>query len=97
MKLEIQMPESLTNALIPESVTNDIKAINEKVANIELNLQPKQVLKYYSRKEVAEMFDVDISTIHNWTVKGVLTAYQIGGRVLYKANDIENAIVELKK
>ncbi|GGE12010.1 helix-turn-helix domain-containing protein [Psychroflexus salis] len=88
MNLEIQIPESLTN---------DIKALKEKLANIELNLQPKQAPQYYTRKEVAKMFNVDLSTIHNWTVKGVLTAYQIGGRVLYKANDIENAIVELKK
>lgn len=91
MKAEYQLFESLTN--LPE----DVKALSEKLDKLTQNLQPKQAPQYYTRKEVAKMFNVDLSTIHNWTVKGVLTAYQIGGRVLYKANDIENAIVELKK
>jgi hypothetical protein len=43
------------------------------------------------------MLDVNISTIHNWTVKGVLTALQIGGRIYYRKKDVEAALIELKK
>lgn len=90
MNLEIQ---------IPENVTNEIKAIiKSEFAELKNNLQPKpNSTTYLTRHEVANKLNITVGTLHNWTVKGVLTAYQIGGRVLYKANDIENAIVELKK
>ena len=42
------------------------------------------------------MLSVDLSTVHNWTKKGILTAHQIGGRVFYLRTDVENAIVKLK-
>ncbi|GGE42151.1 helix-turn-helix domain-containing protein [Psychroflexus planctonicus] len=89
MNIEIQIPESLTN---------DIKALRSELAELKTNLQPKaSSTKYLTRHEVAKMLNITIGTLHNYTTRGILTAYQIGGRVLYKANDIENAIVELKK
>ena len=81
----------------PEDLKNDIESLKSDLAEIKLNLQPKEPTKYLSRKEVAEMLDVNISTIHNWTVKGILTALQIGGRIYYKTKDVEAAMIELKK
>ena len=43
------------------------------------------------------MLQIDLSSVHNWTKKGTLTAYQIGGRVYYKRVEIETAIVQLNK
>jgi hypothetical protein len=80
-----------------DELKNDIKSLKSDLAEIKLNLQPKQPTKYLGRKEIAEMLDVNISTIHNWTVKGVLTALQIGGRIYYRKADVEDAFVELRK
>jgi len=57
----------------------------------------KQPTKYMTRQEVAKMLSVDVSTIHNMSVRGVLQKYQISGRVLYKRQEVENAIVKLNK
>ena len=81
----------------PEDLKNYIESLKSDLAEIKLNLRPKEPTKYLGRKEVAEMLDVNISTIHNWTVKGILTALQIGGRIYYKKADIEAAMIELKK
>ena len=81
----------------PEELKQDISKLRSELAEIKLNLQPKEPDKYLGRKEVAEMLDVNISTIHNWTVKGILTALQIGGRIYYKKADIEAAMIKLKK
>jgi hypothetical protein len=43
------------------------------------------------------MLKIDLSSVHNWTKKGILTSYQIGGRVYYKRAEVESAIIELKK
>jgi len=81
----------------PEELKQDISKLRSELAEIKMNLQPKEPTKYLGRKEVAEMLDVNISTVHNWTVKGVINALQIGGRVYYKKSEIEAAMIELKK
>ena len=83
--------------IYPEELKQDISKLRSELAEIKLNLQPKEPTKYLGRKEVAEMLNVNISTIHNWTVKGILTALQIGGRIYYKKADIEAAMIKLKK
>ena len=83
--------------IYPEELKQDISKLRSELAEIKLNLQPKEPDKYLGRKEVAELLNVNISTIHNWTVKGILTALQIGGRIYYKKADIEAAMIKLNK
>ena len=80
-----------------DELKNDIKSLKSDLAEIKLNLQPKEPTKYLGRKEVAELLNVNISSIHNYTVKGILTAFQLGGKIYYKKADIEAAMIELKK
>jgi hypothetical protein len=83
--------------IYPEQLREDILSLKSELAEIKSNLQPKEPTKYLGRLEVAQMLDVNISTIHNWTVKGILTALQIGGRIYYRKKDVEAAMIELKK
>ena len=52
--------------------------------------------KYLTRLEVAKLFKVSKSSVYNWTRKGILNTYQIGGRVFYKLEEVEDALVKLK-
>lgn len=78
---------------LQEMISADIKCQLEEMKKY---LQPKEPTKYLTRNEVSEMLSVDLSTVHNLTVKGTLKKYQIGGRVLYKREEIEEAIVRLE-
>ena len=80
-----------------DELKNDIESLKNDLAEIKLNLKPKEPTKYLGRKEVAEMLNVNISSVHNYTVKGILTAFQLGGKVYYRKVDIEAAMIELKK
>ncbi|MGC6429852.1 MAG: helix-turn-helix domain-containing protein [Jejuia sp.] len=71
--------------------------IDKKFEDLKKHLQPKEPTTYLTRNEVAEMLSVDLSTVHNLSVKGILQKYQIGGRVLYKRKEIEEAITKLEK
>lgn len=82
-------PEQLQNAII--------EGIKTQLQDLKKHFQPKEPNEYLTRNEVAEMFKIDLSTVHNWTKKGILTAHQIGGRVFYLRSSIENKIVQLKK
>ena len=81
-------PEQLQNAII-DGVKNQLEDLKKHFKHKE----PKQ---YLSRQEVSKLLSVDLSTVHNWTKKGILEANQIGGRVFYLRTDVENAIVKLK-
>lgn len=50
--------------------------------------------EYLSRKEVASLFKISLVTVHDWTQKGILTAYKIGNKVLYKEVDVKQALVQ---
>lgn len=81
-ELKREVVEEITNALVP--------ALSKL-------FQPKEPSKYVTRNFVAkEMLHCDLSTLHNLTVKGILKKYQIGGRVLYIRQEVENAIVQMK-
>lgn len=43
-----------------------------------------------TRRQVSDLLSIDLSTVHNWTKKGILPAYRLGGRVYFKLSDIEN-------
>jgi hypothetical protein len=64
---------------------------------VKKHLQPKQPNDYLSRKEVSEMLKIDISSVHNWSKRGVLKPLQIGNRIYFKLQDVENSIVQLKR
>lgn len=71
----------------------EFKAMLREAVNVELQLLQNRFAKksepsIYSRKEVAAMCKVHITTLHDWNLNGTLKAYKTGGRVYYKAEDV---------
>lgn len=80
----------------PEQLKSEIlKGIKQELEQLKKDFQPKQPSEYLTRNDVAEMLKIDLSSVHNWTKKGKLKAYGIGGRVYYKRDEVENSIIEL--
>ena len=80
---------------LPTQFVDDINNIKRQLENLNLNFQPKQPKTYLSRAEVSKMLNVSLVTLNKWNKSGKLKAVGIGGRVLYRQEDIDNAIVEL--
>jgi len=84
--------------ITPEQLKSDIlEGVKKEIDILKKEYQPKNPTEFLSRNDVAKMLKINVSSVHNWTVQGVLKAYQISGRVYYKRVEIETAIVELKK
>ena len=81
-------PEQLQKAII--------EGVKTQLQDLKKHFQPKEPTEYLTRNEVAEMLKINLSSVHNWTKKGTLKSYQIGGRVYYKRSEIDNSIDELK-
>lgn len=81
----------------PEQLQSSIIAgVKIQLDELKKHLQPKEPTQYLTRQEVAEMLKVDVSTVHNLSVRGILKKHQIGGRVLYKRSEVEASIIELQ-
>lgn len=80
----------------PEQLQSEItKGVKAHLDEFLQNFKPKQPTDYLTRKEVAELFKVDISTIANWQKNGKLKPYAISGRVYFKRSDIEESLTPL--
>lgn len=73
-----------------------LQGVKSQFDDLKKEFQPKTPETYLTRKQVAEMLQVDLSSLHNWKHKGILVPVGIGGRVLYKRSDIEAKLIELK-
>ena len=78
-----------------EEALSKISLIQEELESLKLHFEPKEPLELMTRKEVAEFFRIDLSTLHNWTKKGKLKSYGIVGRVYYKRNEVEKTLMQL--
>jgi len=90
--------EIITVNLTREQFNADISAIVRKELSTfkEEDPQPSDAEVYLCRKDVARILQVDPSTVTNWRNAGILTSYQIGGRVYYKQSEILKCLKEIK-
>ena len=63
------------------------------------NFQPKEPEEYLTRHEVAEMFKIDISSVHNWVKRGKLKSYGVpgSGRVYFKRTELEKVLIQINE
>ena len=81
-----------TPTQLQEEITNGVKSQLDEFLK---TFTPTQPHDYLTRKEVAKMFNVDISTIHNWCKKGKLNPLGMGNRVYFLRSEIEASLVPL--
>lgn len=78
---------------------SDIKKIVEEAIERKLNLfstPQKEEAKLYTRKETANFLKISLPTLHDWTKNGIVKAYRIGNRVLYKYEEITGALNQIQ-
>ena len=84
------MEQILLNGFSVEELLNKI----EKLLDTKLNSPPSKEKKsvLLSRQEVATLLKITLPTLHDWTKLGWLQSYKIGNRVLYKSEEVEEAL-----
>ena len=80
-------PQDLKN-----EITADVKVVLDDFLKHFAPVQPKE---YLTRSDVAKMFSVDISTVHNWCKSKRLNPLGIGSRVYFLRSEIEASLQPL--
>ena len=81
--------------------TDELKKILREVLeeNNKKESKPKQSFKnlsYLNRFDVAALLKVSLPTLNNWSKSGILQSHRIGNRVLYKSDEIDQAVHAVK-
>jgi DNA-binding transcriptional regulator YhcF (GntR family) len=71
-----------------------IDMIAEKVSERILIATAKKEPKFYSRRETAQLLRITLPTLSRLTRDGILVSKRMGGRILYDAKDINEAVKE---
>jgi len=68
--------------------------IDEKIGNLQQPKEKKQS-QFISRKEVAELLKISLPTLNQWSKLGWLLSYKMGNRVLYDAQEVQQALTNV--
>ncbi|AOW08952.1 helix-turn-helix domain-containing protein [Flavobacterium gilvum] len=71
--------------------------VDSKLDEFLKHFKPVQPAEYLTRQQVAQMFDVDLSTVHNWCKSKKLNPLGIGSRVYFLRSEIEASLIPLNK
>lgn len=83
-------------ATSPEQLQREIsESVKQQLNEFLQHFKPVQPNEYLTRSEVAKMFSVDLSTIHNWCKANKLKPLSIGSRIYFLRSDIEQALTPL--
>lgn len=80
----------------PQELQSQInEGVKSQLQDFLKHFQPKQPNEYLTRADVAKMFNVDLSTVHNWCKSGKLKPLGLGARVYFLRSDIEQSLQPL--
>jgi hypothetical protein len=88
---------TLLHEISPDQIAALFEGLKDQLNELKKNMEPKNPTEYLTRTEVSQLLKCDISSVHNWTVKGKLKAYGIANRVYYKRSEVEAALVPIGK
>jgi len=73
-----------------------LKEMLQQAINVAINDVVPREKTYYTRQEVAEKIRISLPTVHSLVNSGKIVCHKIGGRSLFDAEEIEQAIAEKK-
>lgn len=78
---------------------SDIRKVVEEVLEQQLKgllVPEKTEQKMLTRKQTAQFLCISLPTLHDWTKTGVVKAHRIGNRVLYKQDEVNQALQQIQ-
>ncbi len=83
----IQIESTTLDELVEKITTEVTQKLDDEKKRRETNQDPR----YISPLEVATIFDVSVTTVYNWELKGIIKGFRIGGRKRYLKEEILNS------
>lgn len=92
----LELAKACPDAIISVKIGDLIEANEALVAKTKEQLEQiitdQAAETYPSREKVAELLDVDKSTLWRWAKRGILVPIEIGGKRRYKMSDVRRML-----
>ena len=90
--IRLLTPENDTRV---KSFFSSLETLSKKVEKIRKGSKPSlDGERYYTDKELAVILKVSRRSLQDYRNNGILPYIQIGGRILYRASDIERTLMD---
>lgn len=90
----------MQNLFLSTQTTEElIEIIRHAVKEAVKSIQPSSTIAsetLLSRRETADKLKISLVTLNDWSRRGLIQSYIIGGRVLYKQSEIESSLHQVK-
>lgn len=92
----IELAKACPDAIISVRVADLLEANEELIRKTKCELEEQvtdqHAETYPSRQKVAEILDVDLTTLHRWAQRGILVPLSIGGKRRYKMSEVRRLL-----
>lgn len=88
------MTEELIIHMTRQDLRNELNQFAEQFRANKPEKETTQEPEYLTRKETAKKLHISLVTLNRLTNDGTLKSFKIGGRVLFKSEDVNQAISE---
>lgn len=85
-------PDAIISIKIGDLVEANEALIQRTKQELEQIITDQATETYPSRNRVAEILDVDLSTLHRWAKRGILVPIEIGGYRRYRMSDVQRLL-----
>lgn len=72
-----------------------LQKIGDQFDQLRIEFEPKQPEEYLTRKQTAIIFKVNLSTLYNWSRRGLIKKYAIGNRIYFRRSEIEKSLIQI--
>ena len=87
--------EIYLNGLTTDQLSEMIReSVRDEMQNLKPP-KPKLENKFLTRKETARKLKVSLVTLTDWVNRGRIKAHKIGGRVLFRESDVDDALSQI--
>lgn len=91
----------MDNIILHSTSLKDLQAaigevVEEKLRQFKQEQPSKTDIGYLTRQEVCNRLRISLATLHSYTKDGLLNGYKIGGRVLFRLEDVEQSLMQIQ-
>ncbi|WP_416448488.1 helix-turn-helix domain-containing protein [Leeuwenhoekiella sp. A2] len=89
----------MANVMLHTFELSDFEKVVEQVLERKLKSfipKEKEKLTLLSRKDTAKLLCISLPTLHDWTKTGIVKAHRIGNRILYKLEEVNQALNQIQ-
>lgn len=85
-----------TSLPIDEMEVMITRAVRESISTIAAQQPKDNHAELITRKQAAQMLNLSLPTLREYTVRGIVPSYRVGSRVRYKKSEVMNCLTKVQ-